>query len=146
MLYLVSAWRKVMRSFLSLPFFRPPKAILVPGMYFLGFSRYSNCGRCQRVSRPVVCPSCTHEGVLVPLNALLLIGVRVGEALDLTSVAAEKTVKVGADLVALALLQVVALCAAGLEEVGTLLLVTFDDPLACGVSRTYRRKLHRPRA
>ena len=27
------------RSFLSLSFFRPPKAILVPGMYFLGFSR-----------------------------------------------------------------------------------------------------------
>jgi hypothetical protein len=29
----------VIRSFLSLSFFRPPKAILVPGMYFLGFSR-----------------------------------------------------------------------------------------------------------
>ena len=29
----------VMRSFLSFSFFRPPKAILVPGMYFLGFSR-----------------------------------------------------------------------------------------------------------
>lgn len=44
----------VTRSFLSLFFFRPPKAILVPGMYFLGFSRYSNCfgqGRliCQRI-------------------------------------------------------------------------------------------------
>ncbi len=26
----------------TLPFFKPPKAILVPGMYFLGFSRYSN--------------------------------------------------------------------------------------------------------
>jgi hypothetical protein len=34
----------VIRSFRSFPFFRPPKAILVPGMYFLGFSRYSNCG------------------------------------------------------------------------------------------------------
>lgn len=33
----------VIRSFLSFSFFRPPKAILVPGMYFLGFSRYSNC-------------------------------------------------------------------------------------------------------
>lgn len=33
----------VIRSFLSLPFFSPPKAILVPGMYFFGFSRYSNC-------------------------------------------------------------------------------------------------------
>jgi hypothetical protein len=31
----------VIRSFLSLPFFSPPKAIFVPGMYFLGFSRYS---------------------------------------------------------------------------------------------------------
>lgn len=29
-----------MRSFLSLGFLRPAKAILVPGMYFLGFSRY----------------------------------------------------------------------------------------------------------
>lgn len=32
----------VIRSFLSLSFFKPPKAILVPGMYFFGFSRYSN--------------------------------------------------------------------------------------------------------
>ena len=40
--YLVSSRRKVIRSFLSLAFFRPPKAIFVPGMYFLGFSRYSN--------------------------------------------------------------------------------------------------------
>jgi hypothetical protein len=37
--YLVSSLRKVMRSFRSLAFLRPPKAILVPGMYFLGFSR-----------------------------------------------------------------------------------------------------------
>lgn len=29
----------VIRSFLSFSFLRPPKAILVPGMYFLGFSR-----------------------------------------------------------------------------------------------------------
>lgn len=34
----------MIRSFLSFSFFRPPKAILVPGMYFLGFSRYSNYG------------------------------------------------------------------------------------------------------
>jgi hypothetical protein len=40
--YLVSVWRKVIRSLRSLFFLRPPKAILVPGMYFLGFSRYSN--------------------------------------------------------------------------------------------------------
>jgi len=37
--YLVSSRRKVMRSFRSLAFLRPPKAILVPGMYFFGFSR-----------------------------------------------------------------------------------------------------------
>jgi hypothetical protein len=42
--YLVSSLRKVMRSLRSFGFLRPPKAILVPGMYFLGFSRYSNCG------------------------------------------------------------------------------------------------------
>jgi hypothetical protein len=37
--YLVSASRKVIKSLRSLAFLRPPKAILVPGMYFLGFSR-----------------------------------------------------------------------------------------------------------
>lgn len=41
-LYFVSSRRKVIRSFRSLAFFKPPKAIFVPGMYFLGFSRYSN--------------------------------------------------------------------------------------------------------
>jgi hypothetical protein len=41
-LYFVSSRRKVMRSFRSLAFLSPPKAIFVPGMYFLGFSRYSN--------------------------------------------------------------------------------------------------------
>lgn len=38
----------VIRSFLSFAFFNPPKAILVPGMYFLGFSRYSNCNHCKQ--------------------------------------------------------------------------------------------------
>ena len=38
----------MIRSFLSLSFLRPPKAILVPGMYFLGFSRYSNWGGVSR--------------------------------------------------------------------------------------------------
>lgn len=41
--YLVSSLRKVIKSLRSLAFLRPPKAIFVPGMYFLGFSRYSNC-------------------------------------------------------------------------------------------------------
>ena len=35
----------VIKSFLSLAFLRPPKAIFVPGIYFFGFSRYSNCER-----------------------------------------------------------------------------------------------------
>lgn len=43
-------WKSyVMRSFLSLSFFKPPKAIFVPGMYFLGFSRYSNCGASETI-------------------------------------------------------------------------------------------------
>jgi hypothetical protein len=41
-------------------------------------------------------------------------------------VAAEQAVEVRTDLVALALLQVVALLAAGLEEVGTLLRVAWN--------------------
>ena len=38
----------VIKSFRSFAFFNPPKAILVPGMYFLGFSRYSNCIDCKQ--------------------------------------------------------------------------------------------------
>jgi hypothetical protein len=64
------------------------------------------------------------ESVLVPVDTLLLVGVGVGEALDLTGLAAEDTVKLRADLVALAGLQGVALRAAGLEKVGALLGVT----------------------
>lgn len=60
----------------------------------------------------------------MPCNALLLVGVGVGETLDLTRLAAEKSVKVRTDLVGLARLQVVALSAAGLEETSTLLSVT----------------------
>jgi hypothetical protein len=56
--YLVSSRSQVIRSFLSLAFFRPPKAILVPGMYFLGFSRYSN-----RVSSFHVMPFCLLASV-----------------------------------------------------------------------------------
>jgi hypothetical protein len=65
-----------------------------------------------------------EESVLVPVDTLLLVGVGVGEALDLTGLAAEDTVELRADLVALAGLQGVALRAAGLEEVGALLGVT----------------------
>jgi hypothetical protein len=71
-----------------------------------------------------------EEGVLVPGDALLLVGVGVGVALNLTGLAAEKAVEHGADLVALTLLQGVALRAAGLEEVGTLLSIACDELLA----------------
>lgn len=39
--YLVASFRQAIRSPRSLGFFRPAKIILVPGMNFLGFSRYS---------------------------------------------------------------------------------------------------------
>ena len=65
-----------------------------------------------------------EESVLVPVDSALLVGVGVGETLDLTRLAAEDTVKLRANLVALAGLQGVALCATGLEEVGSLLVVT----------------------
>jgi len=71
-----------------------------------------------------------EEGVLVPGDALLLVGVGVGVALDLSGLAAEEAVEHGADLVALALLQGVALRAAGLEKVGTLLSIACDEMLA----------------
>lgn len=67
-----------------------------------------------------------EEGVLVPGDALLLVGIGVGVAVDLAGLTAEKAVKHGADLVALTLLQGVALSAAGLEEVGTLLSIAYN--------------------
>jgi hypothetical protein len=61
------------------------------------------------------------QGVLLPGDALLLVGVGVGEALNGTSLATKETVQVRADLVGTALLDSVALSTAGLEEAGTLL-------------------------
>ena len=66
----------------------------------------------------------TYQSVVVPFDSLGLVGIRVRVALDGTSVAAEKTVKVRTDLVSLALAQGVALSTSSLEEVGTLLCVT----------------------
>lgn len=68
--------------------------------------------------------SSPYQCALIPFNTLLLVGVRVCEALDLAGVAAKEAVKVGSDLVGLALLQVMALRASCLEEVGALLAVT----------------------
>lgn len=67
----------------------------------------------------------TYQSVLVPLDALLLVGIRVRVTLDGTSVATEQTVQSRTDLVAAASLNGVALGATGLEEVGTLLSVTY---------------------
>ncbi len=66
----------------------------------------------------------TYQCVLVPCDALLLVGICVGVALDGAGLAAEEAVERGADLVAAVLLEGVALSAPGLEEVGTLLGVT----------------------
>lgn len=66
----------------------------------------------------------TYKGVLVPLDALLLVGIGVGVALDGAGLAAEKSVKCGADLVATTGIEGVALSATGLEEASTLLSVT----------------------
>lgn len=65
-----------------------------------------------------------EESVLVPGDALLLVGIGVGVAVDGAGLAAEEAVESGADLVAATLLKGVALSAAGLEEVGTLLGIT----------------------
>lgn len=67
-----------------------------------------------------------EESVLVPVDGTLLVGVGVRETGDLTGLAAEETVELRANLVALAGLQGVALCATGFEEVGALLGVTWN--------------------
>lgn len=65
----------------------------------------------------------TYQSVLIPGDALLLVGVGVGVTVDLASLAAEETVQVGTNLVALTLAESVALGATGLEKTGTLLVV-----------------------
>lgn len=63
----------------------------------------------------------TYQSVLFPGHTGLLVGVGVGEALGLAGLTAEETVQVGADLVAAAALDGVALRAASLEQLGALL-------------------------
>ena len=72
----------------------------------------------------------TYKSILVPGDSLLLVGVGVGVALNGTGLATEKTVKVWTDLVTLTLLEGVALSTSGLEEVGTLLSVSYMFELA----------------
>jgi hypothetical protein len=66
----------------------------------------------------------SYQSILVPGNTSTLVGVGVGVALDLTGLAAEQTVQLGADLVGTVSLDGVALSATGLEELGTLGRVT----------------------
>ena len=104
----------------------------------------------------------TYQCVLAPMYCFVLVGVCVGEALDLTGLAPEETVEIGADFVALAFPQSVALrtsclrmykprsgcsdCQTYLEQVGALLIVPFKqvsfiDPfsvVACDECRTRR--------
>lgn len=65
------------------------------------------------------------EGVLVPCDALLLVGLGVGVAGGLARLAAKNAVEVGADLVGAAGLDGVALEAAGLEQACALLCVSW---------------------
>lgn len=65
-----------------------------------------------------------YQSAVIPGDALLLVGVGVGVAVDGAGLATEETVQGRADLVAAASLNGVALRAAGLEEGSTLLGVT----------------------
>lgn len=71
-----------------------------------------------------------YQCVFLPCDTLLLVGIGIGEAFNLTSLSTEETVQVGANLVALRLYDGVALCTSGLEEAGTLLGITYRDTVS----------------
>ena len=77
----------------------------------------------------VICkvPPNTYESIVVPSDSLLLVGIGVRVTLNGSGLATEKTVQVWADLVSLTLLKGVALSASSLEEVGTLLDITWKN-------------------
>lgn len=75
-----------------------------------------------------------EESLVVPLDALLLVGIGVGVTIDGTGLSAEEAVQSRADLVAAVLLNGVALSTSGLEEVGTLLSVACRAKSVIGVS------------
>ena len=118
MLQCLAGFTYVIRSLRSLPFLRPPKAILVPGINFLGFSRYLNyiaiSWSAEFHGTILYITGDTHERLLVPGHASLLVGIGVGVAVDLTGLTAEETVKLGTDFVATVSLDGVALGATGL--------------------------------
>jgi len=61
-----------------------------------------------------------YQGVLVPLNTLLLVGVGVSVSLDLAGLASEESVESGSGLAGTTGIDGVTLLAAGLEELGAL--------------------------
>ena len=67
-----------------------------------------------------------YQSIVIPGNSLCLVGIGVGEAIYGSSLSSKETVQVGANLVCLALTKSVALCASSLEEVGTLLCVSYS--------------------
>lgn len=67
------------------------------------------------------------QSVLVPGDALVDVGVGVGEAGSLSGLATEEPVKIRSDLVRSALLDGVALKTSSLEEGGTLFLASFFE-------------------
>lgn len=71
----------------------------------------------------------TYQGILGPRDTLLLVGIGIRETFHGAGLATEQTVQVGADLVALGLNDGVALKASRLEEVGTLLVITWRKRL-----------------
>lgn len=81
-----------------------------------------------------------EQGLVIPGDALVLVGVGEAVAGGGARLAAEEAVQVGADLVATVLLDGVALSTTGLEEVGTLLSVTCreknDLATGCSLRRT----------
>lgn len=85
-----------------------------------------------------------EQSLVIPGDALVLVGVGEAVAGGGTRLAAEEAVQVGADLVATVLLDGVALSTTGLEEVGTLLSVTCreknDLATGCSLWRTETAK------
>lgn len=89
-----------------------------------------------------------EQGLVVPDNALVLVGIGEAVAGRGTRLAAKEAVQVGADLVAAVLLDGVALSTTGLEEVGTLLSVTWkreENDLATGCFPVVERQRQRRR-
>lgn len=120
-----SAFKCAIKSLRSLSFFKPAKAILVPGMYFFGFSRYSNSVVSSQVM-PLLMFAAVYENpsawpVLRP--KMLRVGGECYRAMEQVS-RGNLPKQVGADFVGATLFEGVALSTTGLEETSTFLSVT----------------------